>query len=137
MAMQLNPYLSFPGTAREAMEHYRDVLGGELTITTLGEYGQAGTPIEHLVMHSQLDTPAGFTLMGADTPPGMELRPGNSVTVILSGDDEAALRGYWEGLSDGAVVDTPLEPQMWGDHYGQCTDRFGVVWQVNIAAPTP
>lgn len=39
MASRLNPYLNFPGTAREAMEFYRDVLGGELVVNTFGEYG--------------------------------------------------------------------------------------------------
>jgi PhnB protein len=132
MAVRLNPYLSFDGTAREAMEHYRDVLGGELSVNTFGEFGEAGTPIEHLVMHAQLDTPAGLTLMGSDTPPGMEYRPGNTVTVILHGDDEAELRRYWDGLAERATIDVPLEPQMWGDVYGQLTDQFGVTWQVNI-----
>jgi PhnB protein len=135
MSMRLNPYLSFDGNARQAMEHYRDVLGGELTSNTFGEFGQAGTAIENLIMHSQLETPAGFVLMGSDTPPGMEYQPGNAVTVILSGDDEAELRRYWEGLSAHATINTPLEEQMWGDHYGQCTDQFGVTWQVNISAP--
>jgi PhnB protein len=29
----------------------------------------------------------GFTLMGADTPPGIEHRPGKDIAVSLSGDD--------------------------------------------------
>lgn len=135
MSVQLNPYLSFDGNAREAMTHYQRVLGGELTLSTFGEFGQAGTPIEHLIMHSSLATPRGLAIMGADTPPGMEYQPGSTVTVVLSGDEEDVLRGYWEGLSEGGTVTVPLEPQMWGDLYGSCTDRFGIVWQVNIAKP--
>jgi PhnB protein len=135
MAVTLNPYLSFDGSARDAMTHYRDVFGGELTISTFGDFGQAGTPIEHLVMHSQLTTPNGMTIMGADTPPGMDRHPGNTVTVVISGDEEELLRRYWDGLSAGGTVDVALEPQMWGDTYGQCTDRFGVIWQMNISTP--
>jgi PhnB protein len=52
--------------------------------------------------------------------------------VSLSGDD-AALRGYWERLSDGGVVAVPLERQMWGDEFGMCVDRFGITWMVNIS----
>jgi PhnB protein len=26
----------------------------------------------------------------------------------------------------------PLEKQMWGDEFGQCVDRFGISWMVNI-----
>jgi PhnB protein len=59
-----------------------------------------------------LETNSGFTLMGADTPPGMEHNPGNNLAVILSGDDAADLRGYWEKLSGGGRVLVPLEKQM-------------------------
>jgi PhnB protein len=134
MASTLNPYISFAGDARTAMEHYREVFGGDLTVSTFGEFGQAGTPIEHLVMHAMLHTPSGFTLMGADTPPGMDHQRGGAITISLSGDDEAELRGYWDGLSEGGAVTLPLERQVWGDLFGQCTDRFGVSWMVNIGA---
>ncbi|MCO8269995.1 hypothetical protein M1L60_05240 [Actinoplanes sp. TRM 88003] len=40
MASQLNPYLTFDGTAREAMEFYRSVLGGDLKVNTFGEFGK-------------------------------------------------------------------------------------------------
>jgi PhnB protein len=135
MASRLNPYISFDGTARQAMEFYRDVLGGDLTMSTFGEYGQEGTPDSDKIMHSQLETPRGFTLMGADTPPGMEHKPGNNFGVSLSGDDADELRGYWSKLSDGGAVSVPLEKQMWGDEFGMCVDRFGVTWMVNIAQP--
>ena len=133
MASRLNPYVNFAGDARAAMEFYRDALGGTLAINTYGEYGQAGTPIENLVMHGMLETPSGFTLMGADTPPGMEHRPGNNITISLSGEDEEELRGYWDRLSEGGTVSVALEKQMWGDVFGQCTDKFGISWLVNIA----
>ena len=134
MASTLNPYIGFAGDARAAMERYQEVFGGELTLSTFGDFGQAGTPIEHLIMHAMLHTSSGFTLMGADTPPGMDHQPGGAITISLSGDDEAELRGYWDGLSDGGTVTLPLERQMWGDLFGQCTDRFGVNWMVNIGA---
>lgn len=136
MASRLNPYLSFRGDARDAMEFYQGVLGGELVISTFGDFGQAGTPIADQVMHAMLETPAGFTLMGSDTPPGMDHNPGNNITISLSGDDEGELRGYFEGLSAGGTVTVPLERQMWGDLFGQCIDRFGIGWLVNIATPT-
>ena len=133
MASRLNPYISFQGTARDAMEYYHAVFGGDLHMNTFGEYGQAGTPVENLIMHATLETPTGFTLMGSDTPPGMDYTPGSAVTISLSGDDEAELRGYWDKLSDGGTVAMALEPQMWGDTFGMCVDRFGTAWMVNIA----
>lgn len=134
MASRLNPYLSFTGNAREAMEFYQGALGGTLSISTFGEYGQAGTPIENQVMHATLETAAGFTLMASDTPPGMDVTEGSSISISLSGDDASELRGYWDRLIDGGTVSLALEPQMWGDTFGMCRDRFGTAWMVNIAA---
>ena len=135
MASKLNPYISFDGTAREAMETYKDALGGELSVNTFGEFGEAPPGFEDKVMHSQLETPMGFTLMASDTPPGMPFQPGTNISVSLSGDDEAELRGYWDKLAANGEVAMPLEKQMWGDVFGIVTDRFGVTWMVNIAQP--
>jgi PhnB protein len=135
MASRLNPYISLDGTAREAMEHYKDVFGGELRLNTFGEYGEADPAIANKVMHAQLETTNGFTLMASDQPPGMEFTPGGTITISLSGDDEDDLRSYWEKLSAGGTVTMPLEKQMWGDIFGQCVDRFGVSWMVNIVQP--
>jgi PhnB protein len=135
MASILNPYLNFAGDARQAMEFYKDVLGGELRLNTYGEYGDPSAPEANNIMHGQLETPSGFTLMGADIPPGMPHNPGNNITVSLSGEDAAELRGYWEKLSKGGTVSVPLEKQMWGDEFGACTDKFGIPWMVNIAGP--
>ena len=135
MSTRLNPYISFDATAREAMQFYQQVFGGELAMNTFGEFGQQGTPHENLIMHAALETPSGYTLMGADTPPGMDRQPGWTVQLIVNGDDEAELRGYWNALADGATIDTPLEQQMWGDQYGQLTDKFGIIWMFNISSP--
>jgi PhnB protein len=132
MASRLNPYISFAGNAQDAMEFYKSVFGGTLELRTFGEYGAAGTPLENKIMHGSLETSNGFTLMGADAPPDMEHLPGNNITISLSGDDDAELRGYWEKLSADGVVQTPLEKQMWGDEFGACSDRFGINWLVNI-----
>ncbi|NEB74780.1 VOC family protein [Streptomyces sp. SID14478] len=135
MASRLNPYLSFDGDARQALEFYKEVFGGTLALNTFGEAGQPDAPFADQIMHALLETPSGFTLMGSDTPPGMEHTPGSNFSVSLSGDDDAELRGYWEKLSEGGTVAVPLEKQMWGDVFGMCTDRFGIPWMVNIGAP--
>ena len=132
MSSRLNPYLSFAGNARQAMEFYRDVFGGTLTLNTFGEIGGQHGDDADKIMHGMLETDSGFTLMGADNPPGMELTPGNNITVALSGDNADELRGYWEKLSESGTVSVPLEKQMWGDEFGSCEDRFGVPWLVDI-----
>ena len=136
MASVLNPYISFQNNAaRQAMEFYKDVFGGTLNLNTFGEYGDPNAPGGDGIMHGQLETDSGFTLMGADAPPGTEINPGDNITISLSGDDEQELRGYWDKLSRGGTVTLPLEKQMWGDLFGQCTDQFGIQWMVNIGQP--
>ena len=137
MSSRLNPYISFAGNAREAMEFYQRVFDGTLTLNTFGEFGPPDAPGADKIMHAQLETESGFTLMGADTPPGTEHELGNNIAVSLSGDDAEQLRGYWAKLAEGGAVSVPLEPQMWGDEFGMCVDQFGIGWMVNIGQPTP
>ncbi|HEV8295704.1 MAG TPA: VOC family protein [Acidimicrobiales bacterium] len=135
MTSRLNPYISFDGNARLAMEFYERVFGGTLTLNTFAEIGGLTGPDADKIMHGMLETADGFTLMGADIPPGAEHKPGNNIAVSLSGDDGDQLRGYWAKLSDGGTVSVPLEKQMWGDEFGMCDDQFGITWMVNIGQP--
>jgi PhnB protein len=135
MASRLNPYLNFSSNARQALEFYKTVFGGTLALNTFGEFGDKDSENADLIMHGMLETDKGFTLMGADTPPGMEHSPGNNISVSLSGDDADELHGYWEKLSDSGNVSVPLEKQMWGDEFGMCVDQFGIPWMVNIGQP--
>ncbi|MFJ3667801.1 VOC family protein [Streptomyces sp. NPDC090106] len=132
MASRLNPYISFDGTARDALEFYKEVLGGTLTLNTYGEFHHPDPAVADRIMHGMLETPAGFTVMAADSPPEVTYKPGENISLSLSGDDDTELRGYWEKLSADGTVTVPLDKQMWGDVFGMCTDRFGIVWLVNI-----
>lgn len=132
MATRLNPYITFGDNAREAMRFYQQVLGGSLQLHTFGEYGADQESFADLVMHGLLETEDGLTLMGADSPPGMSRTVGNNITISLSGDDEAVLRERFDKLAEDGSIDVPLERQMWGDVFGQLTDRFGIGWLVNI-----
>ena len=134
MTSRLNPYISFRDNARQAMEFYKDVFGGTLAVNTFAEFGMGEGPDADKLMHAMLETAAGFTLMGADTPPGMDHNPGDDIAISLSGDDAAELRGYWERLSEAGVVWSALEKQVWGDEFGMCVDQFGIRWMVNITS---
>ena len=130
----LNPYLNFRGQAREAMEFYRSVLGGELTVSTFGDFQMPGVDEDEKdnIMHSQLTTPAGITLMGSDVPASM---PGDisNGTISISGSEADEIRAYFDALAAGGEVGLPLDQAPWGDYFGQLTDKFGVQWMVNIA----
>ncbi|TFD23286.1 VOC family protein [Cryobacterium sp. TMS1-13-1] len=134
MSSRLNPYLGFRDNARVAMDFYQSVFGGEITRSTFGEYQASEDPAEQdKIMHSELTTPSGFSLMASDTPKSMDLPTSSSVTVSLSGEDEAELTGYWEKLVQGGSVTMPLNKAPWGDSFGMLVDKFGTSWMVNIA----
>ena len=136
MSTLLNPYISFRDNAREALNFYQSVFGGQLALSTFGEFNASEDPAEaDKIMHGMLTSDKGFVLMGADTPKSMDYSPGNTISVSLSGEDEGELRGYYDKLSgDGGTVTVPMEKAPWGDIFGMCTDRFGIAWLVNVNA---
>ncbi len=132
MTSRLNPYLGFTDQTREAMTFYQEALGGELTMMTFGEVGMEGDAAS-LVMHAQLISPEGFVLMASDRPAEMGTpTPGDTVTVCLNGDDTTMLREAFAALSAGGTVHTALAKQVWGDEYGDFSDRFGIRWMFNV-----
>ncbi len=134
MKSTLNPYISFRDNARQAMEFYHSVFGGKLSLSTFKEFHASQNPAEDdKIMHAMLEAPNGMVLMGADTPGGMPYKEGSSISISLSGDDDAELSGYFQKLSAGGVVSMPLENAPWGDKFGMCTDSFGINWMVNIS----
>ena len=135
MASRLNPYLNFNGNARQAMEFYASVFGGDLTLTSFADFGAQGSPDADRIMHGLLETTAGYTIMAADVTSEMTYQPPAGISVSLSGDDGSALHGYWDKLSAGGTVTMPLAKQAWGDEFGMCVDQFGVPWLVNISQP--
>ena len=134
MQSRVNPYISFRDNARQAMEFYKSVFGGKLTISTFKDYGMAQDPADaDKVMHSMLESD-GITFMASDTPPSMPFSEGARISMALSGDNTAELTGYFEKLGAGGKVNMPLAQAPWGDSFGMLTDRFGIDWMVNIAA---
>ncbi len=135
MASRLNPYLNFNGNARQALEFYHSVFGGNLTLSTFADFGAQNSPDADRIMHGQLETDAGYTLMAADITSDMEYHPMAGFSISLSGDDGDILHGYWEKLSASGTTTMPLQKQVWGDEFGMCVDQFGASWLVNISQP--
>lgn len=134
MQSRVNAYLSFKDNAREAMEFYQSVFGGKLEMSTFKDFGAAQDPADaDKIMHSMLEAENGISFMGADTPSGMPYEAGSRISMALSGDNDAELRGYYDKLAAGGQVVMPLEVAPWGDAFGMVTDKYGVAWMVNIA----
>jgi PhnB protein len=140
MASRLNPYITLDGKARQALEFYRDVLGGELTLSTFAENGMGDDPaVADQIMHGQLESPSGYTLMVSDSPPGAAPQQNSGIQISLSGDASAddELSGYYDKLAAAGTVVEPLVTAPWGDKFGMVTDQFGILWMVNIAGNQP
>ncbi|RLK52785.1 VOC family protein [Microbacterium telephonicum] len=134
--MNLNPYLNFRGDAREAMEFYQSVLGGELQLDDFTGFPDMGIPEgeAHLIMHGQLTTDDGLVLMGSDVPSSMPYEAPAGFAVSISGEDEGRLQAVWDSLADGGEITLPYETPPWGGRFGMVTDRFGVDWMVALNA---
>jgi PhnB protein len=118
------------------MRFYQSVVGGELKMNTFNDFHAAQDPADgNLIMHAELETANGLTLMASDTPAGMEYRPGTNIAISLSGENATELTSYYQKLIQDGTVNMPLEKAPWGDSFGMCTDKFGVGWYVNITAP--
>jgi PhnB protein len=134
MDVRLNPYLNFRDNARQAMEFYQGIFGGELRMQTFKEFDASPDPSEgDKIMHAQLEGDDGIVFMAADTPNAMPYDPGNNFNMSLSGENEAKLRGYYEKLLDGGTATMPIDTAPWGDVFGMVIDRFGISWLVNIS----
>ncbi|QYH36788.1 VOC family protein [Salinibacterium sp. M195] len=134
--MKSNPYLSFRDNAREALAYYQEVFGGTTEIHTFADFQASQDPEEQeWIMHGQLESPAGITLMMSDTPKSMEYTPGGSMSISIGGylSEKAAMESYWQKLSDGGRIDMPLEPAEWGGIFGMVVDRYSVTWIISIS----
>jgi PhnB protein len=133
--VNLDPYLFFGGNAKEAMDFYKGIFGGELTVQTISEapdFPGKESMKQDNVMHAMLD--GDVRLMASDSD---KASPGSAkVELSLSGEDEPTLRKYWERLSEDAEkINQELEKAPWGDTFGMLRDRYGVDWMVNITTP--
>ena len=136
MATKLSPYLNFNGNARQAMEFYHSVFGGKLQLQTFGEmHSPVAASETNDIMHSELAADNGILFFGSDTPSHMTYQPGTNISMSLTGENEAELRGYFDKLAAGATISMALEKAPWGDTFGMLTDQFGVAWLVNITGP--
>jgi PhnB protein len=129
--IELAPYLYFQGQAREAMEFYKAVFGGQLFTQSRAEVGMKDGHPDWLI-HGRLDG-GDAKVMASDTEQASA--EAKKVELSLTGDDEPKLREIFERLSVGGKVESALKKEFWGDIFGKVTDRYGVIWMVNINAP--
>jgi PhnB protein len=129
----INSYLTFNGNCREAMTFYKDCLGGELNLQTIGESPVAATMPEQMknsIMHSELRRD-NIVLMGSDMCSDEGLVKGNSVSLLINCSSEEEINQLYEKLSVGGKRANPVQPTHWGALFGNLTDKYGNHWMLN------
>ena len=129
---QINPYLNFNGQCREAMTFYKQCLGGELTLQTVGESPMAGQlppEAKETIMHSTL-IKEGLIIMASDMNRG-NLVNGNTVSLCVNCSSADEIKMFFSNLSSGGKISDPLAEQFWGATYGALTDKYGKTWMFN------
>jgi PhnB protein len=150
MTIQTTTHLNFRGDARQALEFYQSIFGGNAVINTYADFGMpAGVPGADKVVFGLVAADNGFRLMAYDIPGqtegslagGGSTRRENNTTVTdqalfvsLGSDTLDELQGYWDGLAVGATIVEPLAASAWSAGFGMLTDRFGVTWSVSVTA---
>lgn len=138
MTIQTTPHLNFRGNARAALELYRSVFGGDLVIATHADTGSTDPATADHVAWGQVTADNGFRVMAFDVWPHLAWDPGTEAAYVsVRGDDAAELTRYWDGLAEGATIHQPLEASPWSPLYGKLTDRFGVIWVLDLAVAYP
>ncbi len=131
---KLNPYLNFNGNTREAMTYYKEALGGELSILTVGESpmrDQMPSEAASSVMHSCLSS-GEFTLMASDMSPQEGAGRNGGIVIDCASDEEQ--KRLFAHFSAGGTVTCPLSPAFWGGTFGATTDKFGITWLFNFGS---
>lgn len=130
--IQLSSYINFQGKAREAMEFYYEVLGGNLELQTVDEQGQSrpAGPGDS-IMFSRLEVD-GVTIIGVDGNPNYPPQVGENMALALSGSDKDRLARICNQLAEGGKLKMPLTRQRSGAEVGWLTDRFGINWMITV-----
>ncbi|NHC15290.1 VOC family protein [Motilibacter deserti] len=134
MTISTTTHLNFRGDARAALELYREVFGGELTVVSYRDAHAVQDPAEaDQVMWGQVVSADGFRVMAYDVPAATAWDRGrNAFYVSVRGSSVEEVTAYWKGLADGATIRQELAPSGWAAAYGMLEDRFGVVWVLDV-----
>jgi PhnB protein len=130
--IQLSPYVNFQGRAREAMEFYHKVLGGNLDLQALDEQGvsRPAGPGDRIT-YSRLEADEA-RIVGSDGHPDYPAKVGDNMALALSGKDKTRLTKVFNDLAEGGRIQMPLAKQPGGAEVGWLKDRFGINWTVTI-----
>ena len=127
----VKPYLSFNGNCDEAINYYKDILGGEILF--IQRYGESPMPsegVENLVMHTTLKV-GDSVIMASDRPPGQPASAGNNVSLAVGIDEPTQADAMFAKMAEGGSITMPIQETFWATRFGMVTDKFGINWMFN------
>jgi PhnB protein len=133
--MRIEPYLQFDGNCAQALEYYRQHLGGD----NLCLMPYRGSPAQDQVkedwydkiMHGSVQL-GNTMLMGTDggcSEDGAKAMSGCSICLTIDTPEEA--ERAFSALGRDGTIQMPLEETFWAKRFGMLKDQFGVSWMVN------
>lgn len=128
----LQVYLFFAGDCEEALNFYKESLGGE--IISIQKFGDGPMEVEDSqkdkVMHAEFRADEVY-FMASDGMEDQEKINGNAITLSINLDNEKEQENIFKKLSEGGTVTMELQDTFWGARFGQLTDKFGINWMLN------
>jgi PhnB protein len=131
--LRTTPFLLFDGNCAEAMTFYHQCLGGELTLTQLGDTPMKDQfpPEKHSRLINAQLTSGAVEISATDwmASPGFQPVHGNTFAIFVLGEGYEELKAVFDKLADGAQHDhfQDLHDMPFGT-YGQFYDRYGIQW---------
>ncbi len=130
--MKLTPYIHFAGNAEEALNFYKESLGGEIEM--LSRYGdspmQTDDDYKQKIIHSRLVFD-GNMIMISDTFKGNTVHTHGNIQLNVEMKDAVAMEKVFNKMAAGGKISMPLQLQFWGATFGMLEDKFGVSWMFN------
>ncbi|RAJ86007.1 PhnB protein [Chitinophaga dinghuensis] len=135
----LNAYLTFNGNCAEAMNFYKDIIGGELQVMSVKDSpmkDQVPEAFHNQVMHAYLQK-GDLKLMASDAMNGDPVTTGSNVSLALGSDDVNEADQIFNGLSAGGKITMPMGETFFAKRFGMLTDKYGLNWMINVDKPMP
>jgi len=130
--MKLNPYLHFDGDAEDALNFYKDALGGEIIM--ISRYGDSPMPSDedwkNKLMHSRLVFD-GNLIMISDAFKGNKAKKEGNVQLSVEVESIDRIDEVFTKMAEGGKVTMELQDTFWGARFGMLKDKFGVDWMFN------
>ena len=132
----IKPYLAFNGNCEEAINFYRDCLGGELLfIQRYGESPMKGMGPDEKVMHCTLKIGDSHIMACDNMSAEYKLNFGNNISLAAGAKDASSAEAMFEKMSEGATITMPMQETFWAERFGMLTDKFGINWMFNCDKP--